>query len=67
MYHDFRYGDTFEIHFTGEHQFEAAYRYRGQVGVEPIFYENIDDIPAHHQKAVEDIVWKYGARHAKLK
>jgi hypothetical protein len=67
MYHDLRYGDTYEIHFNDQHQFEAAYRYRGQVGIDPILYDSLSSIPSHHQRAIEDIIWKYGAKHTKLR
>lgn len=63
LWHDFKYGDTYEIHFTEEHEFEAAYRYRGQVGAEPaIVYYSVDSIPTHHRGQIDRLVW---SQHAK--
>lgn len=63
LWHDFAYGDTYEIHFSDSREFEAAYRYRGQVGAEPaMVYYSVDSIPTHHRGHIDKLVW---AQHTK--
>jgi hypothetical protein len=66
FWHDFKYGDTYEIYFTETDEFEVAYRHRGQVGAEPaLAYHSIDSIPAHHRREIDQIVWKRHTKHHK--
>jgi hypothetical protein len=62
LWHDFAYGDTYEIHFNDANEFEAAYRYRGQVGAEPaLVYYSVDSIPTHHRGYIDKLVWQQHA------
>lgn len=59
LWHDFNYGDTYELHFNAENELEAAHRYRGQVGAEPAtIYYSVDSIPSHHRGEIDRLVWK---------
>jgi hypothetical protein len=58
-YFDERYGDLFEIYFdekTGE--FEGAVRSIGVVGLDPIYYDFLSELPPYHRNRIEHMIWK---------
>jgi hypothetical protein len=58
-YFDDRYGDYYEVYFdenTGE--FQGARRSIGDVGVDPIYYEYISELPPYHRNRIEHLIWQ---------
>ena len=66
LWHDNRYGDSYDIYLDDNHQFEMAVRYRERLGVNGIVYHTISELPDHHRKTIEQIVWKIQVQHVNL-
>lgn len=52
-YYDERYGDTYEVYLTFEGEFEQALRYVDRIGIDPISYSSLGEIPIGARNEIE--------------
>jgi hypothetical protein len=58
-YFDNRYGDLYEVYFNEETgEFEGAVRSIGVVGLDPVYYEYLSELPPYHRNQIEHLIWK---------
>lgn len=55
-YYDSRFGDVYEVYTDHEGEFITACRSLDAFGRSPIYYDSLDDIPALHRGAIEQLL-----------
>ena len=58
-YTDNRFGDIYEIYTDDETgEFQSAVRSVDTIGLDPIYYDHINQIPQPQRNAIENLLWK---------
>lgn len=55
-YSDPRYGDFYEVYTDHEGNFHSARRSTGPMGREPLYYDNLLDIPPYHRNEIVGLI-----------
>lgn len=65
-YYDHRFGCYYEILLDNDLEFEIAYRYGDHIGKNAIVYDSVEELPAWHRRAIEDLIEKHRRKHSPL-
>lgn len=57
IYEDY-YGGTYDIILNDHTDFSYAIRWMDRIGINPIRYDSIDEIPTVHQPLIEEVILK---------
>jgi hypothetical protein len=57
IYEDY-YGGTYDIILNDQLSFSYAIRWMDRIGINPIRYESIEEIPAIHRSIIEEVILK---------
>lgn len=57
-YYDLRFGDTYAVELDAEGTFTRCLRYLGPVGVDPIVYDTLEEIPPQQRSEIEQRIAK---------
>lgn len=61
VYEDF-YGGTYDIMLDPTGDFDYAIRWMDRIGINPIYYDSIEKVPAIHQSIIQEVILRRKAR-----
>ena len=64
-FYDERFADTYDIFLDDTMEFDYAIRWTDRIGVNPIHYDEVKELPGIHQYMVEDAIMQYRKKHTK--
>lgn len=56
QYFDPRYGDVYEVYVDHDGNFHSARRSTGPIGRDPLYYDNLLDIPPYHRNEIIGLI-----------